>query len=645
MCGITGSLRLHADFSAEAMRGITRAMVDTLTHRGPDDSGVWVDARSGIALGHRRLSILDLSSDGAQPMTSQCGRYTIVYNGEIYNFIELRDELEATGSKFRGHSDTEVALEALVKWGAADALERFNGMFAFALWDSRERSLLLARDRAGKKPLYYCRSRGNFIFGSELKALCAHPDFHPEIDRDALGMMIQLGWIPGPNTIYKGVLKLEPGTFMRINAIGEASSESFWSAREVAERCADNPFDGDLADAVSELDSLLAASVRRRMISDVPLGALLSGGIDSSAVVSLMQKMSDRPIRTFAIGFREPKYNEAHYAEAVARHLGTDHTDLYVTPTEAQAIIPKLPALYSEPFADVSQIPTFLVSQLARQHVTVALTGDGGDELFLGYNRYFRAAKRWKKWQRWPQSLRVLASRVTDWNGRAQWRLRGGGNRIGGRPPLSARLMRQTDRLDAGSLTDLSVRMLGRRHGRALVLGASEPWSVMSDPTTWPQLEDPRQSVGAIDFMGYLRDDILVKVDRASMGTSLEVRCPILDREVVEFAWSLPTALRIEGSTGKIVLRRLLDQYVPRELTDRPKQGFGVPIGEWMVGELRDWTESLIDERRLAQEGFFDAASVRTVWQQHQAGWADHSSLLWSIVMFQAWGESRALGG
>ncbi len=641
MCGIAGSFRLQADISKEVLTRSTREMIDTLTHRGPDDSGVWVDPACGIALGHRRLSILDLSSDGAQPMASACGRYTIVYNGEIYNFVELREELEATGSKFRGHSDTEIALEALTRWGARAALERFNGMFAFALWDARERSLLLARDRAGKKPLYYCRSRGGVIFGSELKALCAHPDLHPEVDRDALGSMLQLGWIPGPSTIFRDVQKLEPGTLMRFDMRGDEARETFWSAREVAERCASNPFQGDLADAVAELDRLLSEAVRGRMISDVPLGALLSGGIDSSAVVSLMQKMSDRPIRTFAIGFREPKYDEAHYAEEVARHLGTDHTDLYVTPAEAQAVIPKLPLLYDEPFADVSQIPTYLVSELARQDVTVALTGDGGDELFLGYNRYFRASKRWKKWQRWPLPLRAAAARITDWNGRAQWRLRGGREKSGGRPPLSARLMRQTDRLDASSLRDLSVRMLGRRHGAALVLGASEPQSVMSDAALWPALEDERQAMGAIDFMGYLRDDILVKVDRASMGTSLEVRCPILDRNVVEFAWSLPTALRVEAGTGKIVLRRLLDQYVPRELTDRPKQGFGVPIGEWITAELRDWTESLIDERRLAQEGFFDAAAVRRAWQQHQTGWADHSSLLWSIVMFQAWNEGR----
>ncbi|MBW2269826.1 MAG: asparagine synthase (glutamine-hydrolyzing) [Deltaproteobacteria bacterium] len=641
MCGITGSLRFEADLSGEALTGFTLAMIDTLTHRGPDDRGVWVDAAAGIALGHRRLSILDLSSGGAQPMTSQCGRYTIVYNGEIYNFIELRDELEATGCKFRGHSDTEVALEALVKWGAHGALERFNGMFAFALWDARERSLLLARDRAGKKPLYYCRAGGNFIFGSELKALCAHPDFRPEIDRDALGLMIQLAWIPGPSTIYRNVKKLEPGTFMRIDARGEERHESYWCAREVVERCAADPFRGDLGDAVTELERLLTEAVRGRMISDVPLGALLSGGIDSSAVVSLMQKTSNRPIRTFAIGFREPRYDEAHFAAGVARHLGTEHTDLYVTPAEAQAIIPRLPALYDEPFADVSQIPTFLVSQLARRHVTVALTGDGGDELFLGYNRYFRAAKRWKTWRHWPRGLRVAASKLIDWNGRTQWRLADSAHKAGKRPPLSARLMRQTERLDCTSSTDLSVRMLRRNHGGALVLGASEPWSATTDTTHWPQIEDARQAMGAIDFTGYLRDDILVKVDRASMGTSLEVRCPILDRRVVEFAWSLPTALRVEAGTGKIVLRRMLDRYVPRELTDRPRQGFRVPIGEWLAAELRDWTESLLDERRLKEEGFFDAAAVRRAWQQHQAGWADHGSLLWSLVMFQAWNEGR----
>ena len=651
MCGIGGFWEVQADVTSEVLGATARTMVDTIIHRGPDDSGVWVDAASGIALGHRRLSIIDISAGGAQPMTSASGRYTIVYNGEIYNYSALREELEALGCKFRGRSDTEVALEAMELWGVEEALVRFNGMFAFAMWDARDRILILARDRAGKKPLYFCwagasKPRGAFVFGSELKALHAHPKFEATIDRDALGSLIRYAWIPGPSTIYKNVHKLEPGSFMVVTATGDAKQQVYWSPKEVSERCAGNPFQGDLADATAELDRLLRASVRNRMISDVPLGALLSGGIDSSVVVALMQQMSSQPIRTFAIGFREPKYNEAHYAEAVARHLGTDHTELHVTPAEAREIIPDLPKVYDEPFADVSQIPTLLVSQLARRDVTVALSGDGGDELFLGYHRHFRSARRWKKWKRWPQGLRKLSGAALDLNAHAQWQwtqMFGGGHVTTRRskPTRAGRGQRLVGRIDASSGTDLSVRMLGHSRGAQLVLGAKDPLSVMSDSSRWPALSDARQEMGAIDYMSYLRDDILVKVDRASMSTSLEVRCPLLDTEIVEFAWSLPTDLRVRGETGKVVLRNLLYEYVPRELTDRPKQGFRVPIGDWIGNELRDWTESLLDERRLRDEGLLDARAVRRVWDQHQQGWANHSSLLWSLVMFQAWNESR----
>jgi asparagine synthase (glutamine-hydrolysing) len=629
VCGICGFLLEERGSEQEAaLDASVRRMADTLVHRGPDAGGSWVDAAQGVALGHRRLSILDLSPEGAQPMVSACGRYVLVYNGEIYNFRELRAELESRGHGFRGHSDTEVLVEAISLWGAEAAPERCDGMFALAVWDRREARLTLARDRLGKKPLYYGRCGGRFFFASELKALRAHPAFRPEIDRDALGLLVQYSYIPAPHSIFEGVHKLEPGTVLTLDPAKPAEElrpRAFWSAREVAERGVREPFRGSPGQAVERLHTLLLDAVGRRMVADVDLGALLSGGIDSSTVVALMQAQSSAPVRTFTVGFREARYDEAEHAEAVARHLGTEHTALTVTPRDALDAIPRLPQLYDEPFADTSQIPTYLVSQLARRHVTVALSGDGGDELFAGYNRYFRCLDRWRRLERVPAAARTGLARALERAARAG-------------PAALGRLDRWAETLDANGIEDLFARMNARcRDAAEFVPGAGRPSTVLRDEGRWAQLPDPLQWMMYTDQAGHMIDDILVKVDRASMGVSLEVRNPLLDHRVVELAWQLPLDLKVNGGQRKWLLRRVLERYVPAELTERPKMGFGVPLGAWLRGPLRDWAEALLDERRLRESGFLEPAAVRRAWKQHLAGWWDRRFLLWNILTFQAW--------
>jgi len=649
MCGISGFWKRKADAPVDWLANTARRMSDPLTHRGPDGSGIWVDPATGLALGHRRLSIVDLSSDGAQPMESESGRWVIAYNGEVYNFEALRKDLEAAGCRLRGRSDTEVVIEAIAQWGLDRAIERFDGMWAFALWDARERQRPLARDRAGKKPLYFGWTGGVFCFGSEIKSLAAYPGFEPQVDREALALFFRYGWIPGPRTIFQGISKLDPGSFLHVDTRGSHRIRSYWSAGEVAKARAADPFPGSLDDAADHLHDLLREAVRLRMVSDVPLGALLSGGVDSSTVVALMQEQSTRPIRTFSIGFSDPKFDESAHAAAVARHLGTEHTTLQVSLADARAVIPKLPELFDEPFADASQIPMHLLAQLARRDVTVALSGDGGDELFLGYKRYFRALEHWNRLRQYPRSMRSALARLSRVGGRCDWRLRrdrigssGDGSKEGA--TALARMEKHADRLEARSAVDLSRIRLGRRAGPRLMHDANEPDSILGSPDAWPDLGDPRSEMGVLDFMTYLRDDILVKVDRASMGVSLEVRCPLLDRRVVEFAWSLPADHRVVDGVGKKTLRSVLGRYVPEELSDRSKQGFGVPIGDWMRCELKDWVEDLLDPKHLREEGFLDASGVRRVWAQHQAGWCDHSRLLWTILMFQAWNRVRTPG-
>ncbi|TSE29270.1 asparagine synthase (glutamine-hydrolyzing) [Tepidimonas taiwanensis] len=653
MCGLTGFWE-PGGCAQEDATATVRRMADTLVHRGPDDAGVWVDAAAGVALGHRRLAILDLSPAGHQPMVSASGRYVIAFNGEIYNHLELRAALEKIGAGgtappgWRGHADTETLLAAIEAWGVEETLQRCVGMFAFALWDRQTRTLTLARDRMGEKPLYYGWQRGVWLFGSELKALRAHPAFAGEVDRGALALFFCHNAVPAPYSIYRDIRKLPPGTYLSLTepqARAGAWPEpvAYWSLAEVVATGQRTPFAGAEAEAVGELERLLRQAVAGQMLADVPLGAFLSGGIDSSTVVALMQAQLSRPVRTFSIGFFEAGYNEAQHAAAVARYLGTDHTELYVTPEQAMAVIPKLPALYDEPFADSSQIPTFLVAQLARQHVTVALSGDGGDELFGGYTRYFLAHGIWQRLAWMPRGMRAVLARGLAAASPAAW------DRFAAvLYPLLPRRLRFAnpgDKLHKLARILLSnapeavyhalVSHWTERDG--LVLGAQEPPTVLTQPETWPTVDDFRHRMMALDAVSYLPDDILVKVDRAAMGVSLETRVPLLDHRVVEFAWRLPLSMKIREGQGKWLLRQVLYKYVPKELIERPKMGFGVPIDDWLRGPLREWAEDLLDERRLREEGFIDPAPVRQKWREHLSGQRNWQYHLWDVLMWEAW--------
>jgi asparagine synthase (glutamine-hydrolysing) len=658
MCGIAGLLEERAASSLDELAAAAARMADTLRHRGPDDAGVWVDAAAGIALGHRRLAIVDVSPDGHQPMASASGRFVIAYNGEIYNFPALRRELEAIGQRFRGRSDTEVLLAGIERWGLEDALARAVGMFAFALWDRRERRLHLVRDRLGKKPLYFGWVGDRFLFASELKAFHADPAFAPEVDRGALALLLRHNCVPAPYSIYRDVFKLPPAGRLALRLNGSNAPrrgaaelleliEPYWSALAVAERGAAAPLaSAEEGEAVERLDGVLSEAVAERMIADVPLGALLSGGIDSSTVVALMQKQAARPVKTFSIGFHERGFDEAADAKRVARHLGTEHTELYVTPEEARAVIPHLPEFYDEPFADSSQIPTFLVAQLARRHVTVALSGDGGDEVFGGYRRHFQA-HRLARLNRLPPALRGAAACLLTAPSPGGW------DRffaaLGPVLPAGLRRALTGDKVHkfAGVLPadglETAYRTLTSHWaepGAVVRGGGKEPPTVLTDPAhRRPDLKDFAQVMMALDTVTYLSDDILTKIDRASMAVSLEARAPLLDHRVVEFAWRLPPGMRIRGATGKWILRRVLERYVPRELFERPKHGFGMPIGDWLRGPLRGWTEALLDERRLRDDGLFEPLPIRRLWAEHLSGrrnWAYH---LWDVLMFQAWQE------
>lgn len=646
MCGITGFFTLERQTKRAVFEVTIKQMSVTLHHRGPNDFGNWLDAEGGIALGHRRLSIVDLSPTGHQPMHSACDRYVIVFNGEIYNFKILRQELEVFGHKFHGHSDTEVMLAAISRWGLEAAVKRFNGMFAFALWDKQEHRLHLARDRLGEKPLYYGWMGKTFLFGSELKALRAHPDFKEELNRDALALYMRHNCVPAPYSIYKGIYKLPPGTILTLNGADGISSPApipYWSARVVAEQGIARPFTGSVEEAIAQLDTLLREAVKMRMEADVPLGAFLSGGVDSSLVVALMQAQSDIPIKTFSIGFNESEYNEANYAKAVAQHLGTDHTELYITPEQAMAVIPRLPTLYDEPFADSSQIPTFLVSELARQYVTVSLSGDGGDELFAGYNRYLRGQSIWNMIGWMPKRMRSAASGMLTAISPQTWTsifqkmnyiLPG---KIKQQNP-GDKLHKLSEILDVDDPETMYRRLVSHwKDPSSIVLGACEPPTVLTDRSRWADLPDFVQRMMFLDTVTYLPDDILVKVDRASMGVSLEARVPLLDHRVMEFAWRLPMSMKIRNGQSKWLLRQVLYKYVPRELIERPKMGFGVPIDSWLCGPLREWAEVLLDEKRLREEGFFNPAPIREKWAEHLSGKRNWQYYLWDVLMFQAW--------
>jgi len=647
MCGITGFLTRDLANEIELRTRVCR-MAEQIVHRGPDDSGAWVNPEAGLALGFRRLAILDLTAEGHQPMLSACGRYVIVFNGEVYNFNELREELEPKGCKFRGHSDTEVMLAAISEWGLEAAVKKFVGMFAFALWDRGERTLHLVRDRLGIKPLYYGLAGKTFLFGSELKALRAYPDFVPEVNRGALALQMRHNYIPQPYSIYKGIYKLPPGCILTVNSSQTGSAKqpaprAYWSAKEVAEQGIANPFRGSEREAIEQLDALLRKAVRLRMVADVPLGAFLSGGIDSSTVVALMQAQSTRPVKTFTIGFYEDSYNEARQAKEVAAHLGTDHTELYVTPEETMAVIPNLPTLYDEPFSDSSQIPTYLISALARQQVTVSLSGDGGDELFGGYNRYLLGHSAWKKISWMGKPGRRLGAFALTLLSPQTW------GRLfpiidGFLPPRfqvripAEKVPRLIEVLKADTPEDFYRILVSHWNPPPeIVLGAEEPPTILSDPSQWPTLPEFIQRMMFLDLISYLPDDILTKVDRASMGVSLEARVPLLDHRVVEYAARIPLSMKIRNGQGKWLLRELLYQYVPMELIERPKMGFGIPINDWLRGPLRAWAEDLLNEDGLRREGFLRPEPIRKLWLEHLSGMRNWQYLLWDVLMFQAW--------
>ena len=638
MCGIAGIYCGHRPGrSADSLRAIAQGMADALAHRGPDDVGVWADAGAGLALAHRRLSVIDLSAAGHQPMVSASGRWRIVFNGEIYNFRALRTRLERAGAAFRGHSDTEVLLAAIEAWGLEAALSEANGMFAVALWDTYARKLTLARDRIGKKPLYYGWCRSTLVFGSELKALLTVPGFQPEVERGALQSMLRFNYVPSPWAILQGVFKVLPGTYVVFDAddvtAGAASHEPlaaarrWWDPLERAEYALSKPFAGGVEQALALLDALLRDAVGLRLEADVPLGAFLSGGIDSSLVTALMQAQAHASVRSFSIGFEDPRRDETPAARAVARHLGTAHTEFHVTGDDALATVPDLARVFDEPFADSSQIPTLLVARLARRDVTVVLSGDGGDELFGGYHRYARALRiaRWQ--ERLPVAgIRLARRLLRPWAGQEA---RGHALR-----QLAAELAADTPEAIYGN------RMARWRHPGIVVRGGTEPLTPFTDPTRRINHGTMADRFMFLDFVTYLPDDILVKVDRSTMAVGLEARAPLLDYRVAEFAWSLPVDMKLCAGETKWLLRRLLARYVPAAIVERTKQGFGAPIADWLRGPLRDWAEALLAERRLVEEGHFDARIVRDLWTSFQGGRRKWHTHLWNVLMFQAWLET-----
>ena len=653
MCGLAGFLGSVPPHDATDGISAVRHMTAAIRHRGPDDSGYWQDASQCIFLGHRRLSIVDLSPAGHQPMQSSGGRYVIVFNGEIYNHLSLREKLEAQGRApvWRGHADTETLLAGFDAWGIQATIEQAVGMFAFAVWDRQAATLTLGRDRLGEKPLYYgWQGHGRhaaFLFGSELKALRAHPAFEGRIDRGALSLQLRYNYVPAPYSIYEGIAKLPPGSLLTISLKQrEPQLTRYWSGVRTAEFGAAAPFSGSPEQAVDALELLLKDAVRLQMMADVPLGAFLSGGIDSTTIVALMQAQSSRPVKTFSIGFREEEFNEAERAKAVARHLGTDHTELYVTAGQAMDVIPRLPALYDEPFSDSSQIPTFLVAQLARQHVTVSLSGDAGDELFCGYNRYQMTANLWSKIAAGPLALRKLAANgLTSVSPQTWNRL---ANTVEGLLPRSMRFANVGEKLHKGaevlgsqSVDALYLKLASHWHNpAAVVIGGNEPPTLLTGDAHIGAGLDNVQRMMMLDMLTYLPDDILVKVDRAAMGVSLETRVPFLDHRVVEFAWRLPQSMKLRDGQTKWILRQVLYRHVPEVMVSQPKMGFGVPIGAWLRGPLRPWAESLLDESRLRREGFFNPALVRQKWNEHLSG-KPRQFYLWDVLMFQSWLEHQ----
>lgn len=640
MCGIVGVWDRRHPVGAEALM----KMADRLTHRGPDDGGVWQDTQIGLGLAHRRLSILDLSVAGHQPMTSAAGRYVMSYNGEIYNVSALRDELDRTlpSPQWRGHSDTEVMLAGFDRWGIRETLARSNGMFALAVFDRESRVLTLARDRLGEKPLYFGQVGQRLCFASELKAFAAMEGWQPRIDAEVASQFLRQGYVGGPRSLVAGIYRLPPGCLLELRASDVESARDwpafadrlvpFWSLGPAAQAartaaCKSEP------EARERFEALMQDSIALRMVADVPVGAFLSGGIDSSAVVSLMQRLSSRPVRTFSIGFTEERFNEAPYAAAVARHLHTDHTELYVTPEDALAVIPELPVIYDEPFADDSQIPTVLLTRMAGKHVKVALSGDGGDELFAGYKRYGKILRLWEQTRRVPAGLRSSLAACTRTTARM---IEPFARESGDGKSSAYRLARLAERLQAHSVDEMRQRYMAGLPATGILQPAAGP-GLAAHCVAPEWMQDPLDRLLYADQRDYLPDDILVKVDRAAMASSLETRIPLLDHRIVEFAWSLPREMVLGPQGTKLPLRRLLDRYVPGALVDRPKRGFSIPLAAWLRGPLRPWAESLLDSAQLRSAGLWDTAQIKTSWQTHLSGRKDLSASFWRVLMLAAW--------
>lgn len=653
MCGIAGFLGRGVWQGTDHASACLTQMAAAISSRGPDDSGIWVDDRVAVGLAHRRLSIVDLSPAGHQPMRSPSGRYVIVYNGEVYNHSEIRLELDTSGlaPSWRGHSDTETLLAGFDAWGVEETLVRCVGMFAFALWDHQSGNLTLARDRIGEKPLYYGWQghghQASLIFASELKALRRHPQFSGVIDRGSIALLMRHNYIPAPYSIYDGILKLPPGCMLTVSLNADGNRplpRPYWSLPDIAQEGRLNLHQGSPNHIVDELDRLLKQVISQQMVADVPLGAFLSGGVDSSTVVALMQSQAARPVKTFTIGFDEQGYDEAVHARAVAKHLGTDHTELYVRPEEAMAVIPQLPTIYDEPFSDSSQIPTFLVSRLARQNVTVSLSGDGGDEIFCGYTRYSATSSAWKKLSAFPRSLRGLGAAGVRAVSPARWdqvaRFLPGLQNAAAAGRFGDKIHKAAGVLDSPSVDALYKSLVSHwTDPEALLLGANEPPTQLDTMASKLSELTSVERMMVLDMVSYLPDDILTKVDRAAMSVSLETRVPFLDHRLIEFAWGLPLDVKLRDGEGKWALKQVLYRYVPKSLIERPKMGFGIPLDKWLRGPLKEWAEELLDEERMRREGYFDASSVQKKWRQHLSGqrnWAYH---LWDVLMFQAWLE------